>query len=108
MPQRVPTILRRVVKEEGLQGLPLYALGASSGGGFVLRLAQAMPEVQGVICQINPVNPGVFEVKGRPYPPTVFVHMAARDPEKAETVTKALAILRCVRGHCCSKQHVAA
>ena len=44
--RRLPAILRRVVKEEGLQGLPLYALGASSGGGIVLRLAQAMPEVQ--------------------------------------------------------------
>jgi len=44
--QRVPGILKHVVAEERLGQLPLFAFGASSGGGFVLRLAQAMPEVQ--------------------------------------------------------------
>ena len=34
------------MEEEQLQGLPLYALGGSSGGSIVLRLAQIMPEVQ--------------------------------------------------------------
>lgn len=46
VPQRVPGILREVIAEAKLGQLPLYAFGASSGGGFVLRLAQAMPEVQ--------------------------------------------------------------
>ncbi|KAI7843770.1 hypothetical protein COHA_002668 [Chlorella ohadii] len=93
--KRVPGILKQVVAEERLGQLPLFAFGASSGGGFVLRLAQAMPEVQGVVCQINPVNPAAFEVPGkRRYPPTIFVHMAQRDPEKAATVTQALAILK--------------
>ena len=45
-PQRVPGILKQVVAQERLGQLPLFAFGASSGGGFVLRLAQAMPEVQ--------------------------------------------------------------
>lgn len=50
-----------------------------------------------MVCQINPVNPAAFEVPGkRRYPPTIFVHMAQRDPEKAATVTQALAILKCV------------
>ena len=44
--QRVPGILKQVIAEERLGQLPLFAFGASSGGGFVLRLAQAMPEVQ--------------------------------------------------------------
>ena len=44
--QRLPVILLEVIKEEKLGGLPLYALGASSGGSIVLRLAQIMPEVQ--------------------------------------------------------------
>ena len=44
--QRLPAILRQVIKTEGLEGLPLYAFGASSGGGIALRLAQAMPEVK--------------------------------------------------------------
>ena len=42
----MPAILKQVIAEAKLGQLPLYAFGASSGGGFVLRLAQAMPEVQ--------------------------------------------------------------
>jgi alpha-beta hydrolase superfamily lysophospholipase len=44
--QRVPGILRTVIKEEGLGELPLFTLGGSSGGSFALRVAAAMPEVQ--------------------------------------------------------------
>lgn len=44
--QRVPGILRTVVKEEGLGGLPLYSFGGSSGGSFALRVAAAMEEVK--------------------------------------------------------------
>lgn len=44
--QRLPSILREVMEEEGLQQLPLFAFGASSGGSQVLRLAAIMPEVQ--------------------------------------------------------------
>lgn len=44
--QRLPDVLKAVVKEEGLGSLPLYAFGASSGGGIVLRLAEIMAEVQ--------------------------------------------------------------
>lgn len=52
---------------------------------------------QGVICQINPVNPFVFDVpEGRRYPPIIFVHMAQRDPQKARMVSNALAILKSV------------
>lgn len=40
--QRVPKILAAVQKEEGLEGLPLYASGASSGGSFVLMLPHLM------------------------------------------------------------------
>jgi alpha-beta hydrolase superfamily lysophospholipase len=84
------------MREEGLEGLPLFAFGASSGGSLALRLASIMPEVAGVVCQISPVNPATLEVQGgdRPYPPTIFVHMAERDPEKAATVTQALKVLK--------------
>ena len=44
--QRLPHVLRAVVQEERLGRLPLYALGVSSGGGIVLRLAQLMPEIK--------------------------------------------------------------
>ena len=155
--QRLPAILLEVMEEEQLQGLPLYALGGSSGGSIVLRLAQIMPEVQvrhraagwrpglmarmlgkgrypggwqkqswagfscrphlsatacasaglparlparlqGVISQITPVNPSIFKLdKGAArssFPPVLFVHMAQRDPEKAETVAEALRICK--------------
>lgn len=40
--QHVPKVLATVVKEEGLEGLPLYAAGASSGGAFALMLPHLM------------------------------------------------------------------
>ncbi|PSC67478.1 aci-reductone dioxygenase [Micractinium conductrix] len=93
--KRVPGILRTVVKEEGLGGLPLYSFGGSSGGSFALRVAAAMEEVKGVVSQITPVSPSIFKLpEGRRYPPALFVHMAERDPGKAETVTEALKVLK--------------
>lgn len=92
--QRVPDILRAVVEEEGLSGLPLLSFGASSGGSFALRVGALMPDVKGVVSQITPVNPAIFKGLDRPFPPTLFVHMAERDPSKAETVAAALALLK--------------
>lgn len=145
----MPGILREVLAAEGLQQLPLFALGASSGGSLVLRLAAIMGEVQasravraaevgavcqatamllapaaltvvsteelphvpptttiltqGVTSQITPVNPSTLAVEGgrRAFPPTLFVHMAQRDPDKAETVAAAMEILGCVLACAC-------
>ncbi|KAL4457968.1 hypothetical protein ABPG75_012833 [Micractinium tetrahymenae] len=44
--QRLPGVLAEVAAEDGLEGIPLYVFGVSSGGGIVLRLAQIMPAVQ--------------------------------------------------------------
>ena len=44
--QHVAKILGTVRKREGLQQAPLYALGASSGGAFVLMLPHLVPDVQ--------------------------------------------------------------
>ncbi|KAI7843771.1 hypothetical protein COHA_002669 [Chlorella ohadii] len=93
--QRVPGILKQVVAEERLGQLPLFAFGASSGGGFVLRLAQAMPEVQGIIAQIVPARPALLKRRGgQPFPPTLFVHMAERDPEWAAQIEETLPYCR--------------
>lgn len=54
--------------------------------------------LQGTVCQIAPINPSIFKGLDRPFPPTLFVHMAERDPSKAETVAAALGILRWVQG----------
>lgn len=51
--------------------------------------------LQGVVSQITPVSPSIFKLpEGRRYPPALFVHMAERDPGKAETVTEALKVLK--------------
>lgn len=42
----MPDILRAVVEEEGLSGLPLLSFGASSGGSFALRVGALMPDVK--------------------------------------------------------------
>ena len=55
--------------------------------------------MQGVIAQITPVRLGVLEVgSGRSFPPTLFVHMAQRDPEFAASVAEALDFCRWVDG----------
>ena len=42
-----------------------------------------------------PVNAGLLAVGGgRIFPPVLFVHMAQRDPEKAESVARALAVCK--------------
>jgi hypothetical protein len=40
---QVSAVLAVLLPREGLQGLPLYALGASSGGAFVLALPAYLP-----------------------------------------------------------------
>ena len=97
--RRLPAILRELLGTQALAKLPLFAFGASSGGSMALRLAAVMPEVEGVVCQISPVNPATLEAEGgRKFPPTLFVHMAQRDPEKAATVEAALKLLKCGGG----------
>ncbi|GAB4820595.1 hypothetical protein N2152v2_007641 [Parachlorella kessleri] len=72
--QHVAKILGTVRQREGLQQAPLYALGASSGGAFVLMLPHLVPD--GVCAEIMGVPPELFTLgSGRPYPPTLFVHM---------------------------------
>lgn len=129
--QRLPAVLKEVLQEEGLGALELFAFGASSGGGIVLRLAQRMQEVkvrqcigqernrswldrgtpgprlrhapaplhtlhappllQGVIAQVVPARPALLQTAdGRPFPPTIFMHMAQREPGWAEQVGLAL------------------
>ena len=44
--KHVAEILGTVRQREGLEQAPLYALGASSGGAFVLMLPHLVPDVQ--------------------------------------------------------------
>lgn len=53
--------------------------------------------MQGIIAQIVPARPALLRRKGgRPYPPTLFVHMAERDPEWAAQIEEALRYCRWV------------
>jgi hypothetical protein len=64
----------------------------------ICRPACLPAHLQGVISQITPVNPSIFKLdKGAArssFPPVLFVHMAQRDPEKAETVAEAMRICK--------------
>ena len=138
------------MKQEGLLGLPVYAVGISSGGGFALMLPHLMelrvrvpacacacvfacaqdaglacrsyvvvaapaaaaaagvvaaahcprldplllaplaarlgPAAQALCAQITPAPTSLLTLKsGKPYPPTLFVDMAEKDPEKHES-----------------------
>ncbi|KAG2499116.1 hypothetical protein HYH03_002700 [Edaphochlamys debaryana] len=89
---RVKRVLDTLLPREGLSRLPLFALGGSSGGGFVLGLPGVMPgRVAGVAVQGQGGPPSIAReyrtISGETYPPTVFVHMP-RDTTTAQVVAK--------------------
>ncbi|ERN20474.1 uncharacterized protein LOC18448890 [Amborella trichopoda] len=69
----VKGILKWWIEKNKLEGLPLTALGASSGGYFISALATDV-KFRSVVLMISE---GVFEAMEIPrnYPPTLFVHM---------------------------------
>lgn len=74
--------VQALTKQEGWAELPLYALGASSGGALALLLALRMP-LQGVCCQIMSVPASILQNqptdesgKTWKFPPTAAIHMA--------------------------------
>jgi hypothetical protein len=58
---QVSAVLAVLLPREGLQAVPLYALGASSGGAFVLTLPAYLPlkgePGQDNVCQIDMESP---------------------------------------------------
>jgi hypothetical protein len=119
---QVRAALGALLPREGLAAAPLFALGASSGGAFVLALA-AFVRLSGVGCQIMalppdlllqlaesarsapPAVPGGARRLSAPaadaagtgapggYPPALFVHMP-RDARTAAAVASDVAALR--------------
>ncbi|KIY93299.1 hypothetical protein MNEG_14663 [Monoraphidium neglectum] len=93
----VKAALGKLLEREGLDGLPLYALGASSGGAFALALASEV-ELDGVCSQVM-AHPAMehlaraaIDAFGR-YPPTAFVLMP-RDERTAGAVQANAAALK--------------
>lgn len=82
----VRTVLAHWRSQVGLSAsLPLVALGASSGGAFVLQLPQLVP-CAAIVSQIMAVPPSMLAAN---HPPTLFVHMP-RDARTALYVTKCI------------------
>ena len=51
--------------------------------------------MQGIIAQIVPARPALLKRRGgQPFPPTLFVHMAERDPEWAAQIEETLPYCR--------------
>lgn len=89
-----------LLEVEGWARLPHYALGGSSGGAFVLLLAQRIP-LDGIAAVIMAIPPQLLDAKPRAadsskswnFPPTAFVHME-KDELTAEGVAADVAALR--------------
>lgn len=89
----VQRALRRFRDKHGLSALPLAALGASSGGAFVLQLPAKL-ELDAVISQIMAIPPQMLPDR---MPPTLFVHMT-RDQRTAAFVQKDVRKLKAAGG----------
>ncbi|PSC69850.1 Secretion-regulating guanine nucleotide exchange factor [Micractinium conductrix] len=81
-------------EEWGLEKLPLYAMGVSAGGGFLLKLPRYL-KLDGIMSEalgIDPNSGGYRDIKTE-YPPTVFVSMQ-RDAKQVELIKWNQEILR--------------
>lgn len=86
--------LKSFREAHALAQLPLAAMGASSGGAFVLQLPQAVPGIQAVISQIMAISPQMLISQGnQPFPPTLFIHMV-RDARTTALVEKCVRKLK--------------
>jgi len=68
-------VIRSWAAKNGLEGLPVAALGASSGGYFVSRLAAKMSLAAVVIMIAEGAFGGAAGAPAAAYPPTMFIHM---------------------------------
>lgn len=100
MQPQVKTALTQLLRRERLHHLPLFALGASSGGAFVLALASELP-LTGVVSQIMALPPHMLTAfverrrvngLGGAYPPVMFVHMP-RDEHTASLAEQNMQLL---------------
>jgi hypothetical protein len=83
--RRVMRVLALLKKEPfGLRGLPVFALGASSGGKMVAALASRIQDLAGMCIQIN--APDItFQMNQMPFPPSQWIYME-KDTQTAKQV----------------------
>ena len=90
---RVARALESFRRTNKLEHVPLAALGASSGGSFVLQMPKLI-HLDAVVSQIMAVPTHVLRPSaGGTYPPTLFVHMS-RDVHTTGLVRKCVHELR--------------
>ncbi|CAA2973904.1 uncharacterized protein LOC111396345 [Olea europaea subsp. europaea] len=87
----VKDIIESWVVKQNLEKLPLFALGASSGGYFVSVLATDM-RFRGITLMIAEGVLGHMEIT-KDYPPILFVHMP-KDENRRRRIEKYLIVLR--------------
>lgn len=80
-------VIRSWAAKNGLEGLPVVALGASSGGYFVSRLAVKMSLAAVVIMIAEGAFGGSAGALPAVYPPAMFIHMP-KDKRRAALVDK--------------------
>lgn len=89
----VASALKTLRAAQGLDGVPLAAMGASSGGAFVLQLPQLTLGLQAVVSQIMAIPPQMLMAQeSQPFPPALFIHME-RDGRTSAMVEKCVAKL---------------
>lgn len=90
-PGKEVDVARRVIRswaaKNGLEGLPVVALGASSGGYFVSRLAVKMSLAAVVIMIAEGAFGSSAGALPAVYPPAMFIHMP-KDKRRAALVDK--------------------
>lgn len=93
--QKTKNTVVAIVKREGWEKLPLFALGASSGGALAALIPFHL-KLQGSCVQIMAVPAEVYKGAGAavayPFPPMLFVHMV-RDGATGAGVAQDVAVL---------------
>ncbi|KAL4858871.1 Gamma-glutamyl hydrolase A [Chlorella vulgaris] len=87
------SIIDKFRRAHGLEGLPLYGLGVSVGGGFVIKLA-AKIRMDGVVSEVLAPQLKGWNINKYPHgiPPTVFISMD-QDPLMAARISAASQLL---------------
>ncbi|KAL4441477.1 hypothetical protein ABPG77_001981 [Micractinium sp. CCAP 211/92] len=90
----VKYILENWTREQGLQALPVFALGVSAGASFCLKLPK-ITRINGVISEVLGVAQESFatpDMLGDTYPPAVFIDMQ-RDTSMTQRISQSVDIL---------------
>ena len=89
--EKVKSILKWWLKEKKLLGLPVVALGASSGGYFISALATEF-NFDSLTIMIAEGRIKLMEAQAK-FPPTLFVHMP-NDVRRMEFVANTMEMLK--------------